>query len=112
MTHEEEEEEDENKIGSIPILKSSRPEAGVEHRAPPGPVWNTPEPIQLLYTPSSEFRGPKYEPLETPRSRRELGTTRPEPPVTRSRARIQTQDLPGRTGQLECKEGKLRFICK
>ena len=91
VTQVEEGEEDEIKIGPIPLLKVSRPEAGDEHRTPSDPVLDTPDPMQPpLDTPSSEYMDPSYEPPETPTSRRELWTTRPEPPVTRSRARIQT----------------------
>jgi hypothetical protein len=93
MTQVDEREEVKIKIGSIPLLKASRLEARDEHTTPPDPVLDTPEPIQqLLDTPSSEDREPSYEPPETPRSRRELRTTRQEPPVTRSRARNRTQD--------------------
>ena len=93
MTQVDEEEEDGVKIGSIPSLKASRPEAGDEHRTPPDPVLDTPDPMQQsLDTPSSEHRDPSYEPPESPRSNPELSITRPEPPVTRSLERIQTQD--------------------
>ena len=64
-----------------------------EHRPPPDPVLDSPEPIQQsLDTPNSEYWDPSYDTPETPRSRRELRVTRPELPVTRSRARILTQD--------------------
>ena len=43
MTQVDEEEEDGVKIGSIPSLKASRPEAGDEHRTPPDPVLDTPD---------------------------------------------------------------------
>ena len=82
------EEENEIKIGSTPLWKASRTEVGDEQTATGS--FDSPEPIQSLDTPSSEYRDPNYEPPETPRSRRELRVTRPEPPVTRSRARIDT----------------------
>ena len=83
-------EENEIKIGSTPLWKASRTEVGDEQTATGS--FDSPQPIQSLDTPSSEYRDPSYEPPETPRSRRELRVTRPEPPVTRSRARILTQD--------------------
>ena len=93
VTQMNEGEENEITIGSTPLWKASRTEVGNEHRPPPDPVLDTPEPIQQsLDTPNSEYRDPSYEPPETPRSRRELRVTRPEPPVTRSRARVLTQD--------------------
>jgi len=39
--------------------------------------------------PGSQRADPNYVPPDTPRSRRELGTTRPDPPVTRLRSRLQ-----------------------
>jgi hypothetical protein len=39
-------------------------------------------------TPSSELRDPSYHPSDTPKSRGELHATRAQPPLTRSRARI------------------------
>ena len=73
----DDEQEDEIKIGSIPLLKARRPEARDEHRTRPDPVLDTPEPMQEpLNTPDFEYRDPSYEPSETPRSMRELRTTR------------------------------------
>jgi hypothetical protein len=93
VTQTDEGEENEIWLGSAPLLKARRSEVGDESRSRPDPVLDTPDPIQQpLDTPSSEYRDPSYEPPETPRSRRELRVTRPEPPVTRSRARILTQD--------------------
>jgi hypothetical protein len=54
---------------------------------------HTPEPSpQALDTPASERRDPTYIPNETPKSRHELQPMRTEPPVTRSKARIVSQD--------------------
>ena len=93
VTQIDEGEETEIKTGSTPLWKASRTEVGDEHRPPPDPVLDTPDPIQQsLDTPSSEYRDPSYEPPETPRSRGELQVARPEPPVTMSRARNLTQD--------------------
>ena len=43
-------------------------------------------------TPSSELRDPSYHPSDTPKSRRELQATRAQPPFTRSRARIMSNE--------------------
>ena len=78
MTQLDEGEVDEITIGSIPLLKTSRPEARDEHRNPLDPVLDTPEPMQQpLDTPISEHSDPSYEAPETTRSRCELRTTRP-----------------------------------
>jgi hypothetical protein len=92
------EEEEEIKMGSIPMLRVRPAEAVVEQSTPAVPVMDTPDMGRIQTdTPLSERRDPSYEPPETPRSRRELQTTRPDPPITRSRARLQTQDLPVET---------------
>jgi len=48
---------------------------------------------QTLDTLSPSKDDPSYCPLDTPRSRRELQTTREEPPITRARARNMLQDV-------------------
>ena len=48
---------------------------------------------QTLDTPTSERTDPNYSPPTTPKSRRELQITRAEPPITRSRTRIMSQEL-------------------
>ena len=48
---------------------------------------------RTIDTPSSSKDDPSYSPLETPRSRRELQSTRVEPPITRSRARNVLKDV-------------------
>ena len=54
---------------------------------------NTPDAAtQVLETPFSDQTDPSYHPPETPRSRSELQTTLTDPPVTRSRTRILSQD--------------------
>ena len=45
-----------------------------------------------LDSPRSERIDPTYRPDDSPRSRRERQNTRPEPPITRSKARITSQD--------------------
>ena len=44
-------------------------------------------------TPASESTDPSYHPSETPRSRRELQTTRFEKPINRARAKALSEDL-------------------
>jgi len=57
------------------------------------PPLQTPETIQSnVDTPRSELKEPSYHPSETPKSRRELQTTRAVSPITRSRARIMLHD--------------------
>jgi len=63
----------------------------------------TTQPISILDTPDTDRRtldtpspskdDPSFCPLDTPRSRRELQTTREEPPITRARARNMLQDF-------------------
>jgi len=48
---------------------------------------------QTLDTPSPSKDDPSYCPLDTPRSRRELQTTREKPPITRACARNMLQDV-------------------
>jgi len=81
----EEQEENEIQIGSLPLLKREQLAEGLEPQTPPNQIPNTPEPTsRRTDTPHSECRDPNYEPPGTPRSRRELRTVRPEPPLTRS----------------------------
>jgi hypothetical protein len=51
----------------------------------------TPEEAQVRETPKLELTDRNYVPPGTPRSRRELGTDRQEPPMTRSRTRLQME---------------------
>jgi hypothetical protein len=70
---------------SFPLVSTSRDVF-------PNQTLDSPEPAQqALDTPNSERTDPSYPP-RTPRSRRELQPTRTEPSVTRSRARITSQD--------------------
>ena len=87
------EEEEEIRLGSFPMLQATREGNVAEPMVPPDQTPPTPEPSpQTLDTPASENRDPTYIPSETPRSRRELQPTRAEPPVTRAKARILSQD--------------------
>ena len=90
---EEQEEENEMRIGPLPLLNRGRLLEGLELPTPQNQVPHTPAPnSQTTVSPHSERRDPSYEAPHTPRSRRELRTVRPEPPLTRSRTRFQTQD--------------------
>jgi len=61
-----------------------------EHEPPlPQPPETTQSDVQ---TPCSELRDPSYHPSKTPKSRRTFQSTRTEPPITRSRARIMSHD--------------------
>jgi hypothetical protein len=90
-TYASEEEEDEVRIGTFPLLQTAHQEKENEPRTPPDRVPNTPLP-QTVETPASERSNPTYAPCETPRSRRELQSTRTEPPLTRSRTRVMSED--------------------
>ena len=45
---------------------------------------------QFLDAPGSQRIDPNYDPPDTPRSRRELWTMRPQPPITRIQSRLQS----------------------
>jgi len=85
-----EEEENETKYGPHPLLEVSQP---TEHPTSLDQTPITPEAVpQISDTPISESQDPKYLPPQTPRSKREMQTTRIQPPLTRSRARIMSQE--------------------
>ena len=89
----ENQDEEDIRVGSFPLLEIKPQETGVEPRTPPSQDPDTPESAQQrVDTPLSERRDPNYEPPSTPRSRRELRDARPEPPLTRARTGAQTQD--------------------
>jgi hypothetical protein len=87
---EEENEDDEHYLGRF----SLRTEVQLQNRTSPDRTPNTPGPdpksADILI---SENTDPNYEPFQTPALRRELQHTRAESPVTRSRARIVSQEL-------------------
>jgi hypothetical protein len=90
----EKEEEEDIRIGSVPLLEIQPQETGVQPGTLPSQDPDTPEFAQRrVDMSSSERRDPNYEPPSTPRSRRELRDARPEPPLTRARTGAQTQDL-------------------
>ena len=87
------EDEVEVRLGPYPLCSPSQP-VGNPERAPVDPSLDTPEAVRTpMDTPDSEQRDPSYNPPATPRSRRELQTVRADPPVTRSRTRILSQEL-------------------
>ena len=89
----EEEEEDETKFGPHPLLETSQPEFRTERQVPVYRTPMTPEAVSpITDTPAFESQDPTYLPPQTPRSRREMQNTRIQPPVTRSRTRIMSQE--------------------
>ena len=91
--HSDSNEEDEIKIGPFPLITSNVQTSGREGTTLRTQDLYTPDAAtQILDTPFSEQTDPSYHPPETPRSRRELQTTRTDPPVTRSRTRVLNQD--------------------
>jgi len=83
-------EEEEFKFNSFPLVRTDDSSGTPEREPPP---LQTPETTQSeVDAPCSERKDPSYEPSETPKSRREFQTTRTEPPITRSRARIMSHD--------------------
>ena len=88
-SYQEEKQEDEHYFGRFPV----RTEVQLQNRTSSDQTPNTPEPDpQSTDISISENTNPNYEP-PNPLSRRKLQRTRAEPPVTRSRARIISQEL-------------------
>jgi hypothetical protein len=88
--------EDEEDIQTTGPIQVQVPQAENAPTDPPSPNRNSPRheetPVRTSPTrdtPGSERTDPSYVPEDTPRTRRELGTTRVEPPLTRYRARLQ-----------------------
>ena len=89
----EEEEENETKFGPHALLEASQPEFKTERQVHLDQTPITPETVpQITDKPTSELQDPTYVLPQTPRSRCEMQTTRIQPPVTRSRARIMSQE--------------------
>jgi len=89
-----ESEEEEIRVGPFPLMTADNPTAVNESTTPQNPALDTPDTDRrTLDTPYSSKDDPSYYPLDTHRSRRELQTTRTEPPITRSRARNMLQDI-------------------
>jgi hypothetical protein len=90
---EEEEEEAEFEFGSLPLVSPSYPTVGTDHSIPLTQDVQVNSPVPLpTDTPTSSHCDPTYLPPESPWSRRELQSTREQPPVTRSRAKLLSQD--------------------
>jgi hypothetical protein len=80
-------EENEFRTGSLPMRITDDLDGQANHEVSPDQTLNTPDPTQQITdTPKSERIDPSYCSPETPRSRRELQTTRLDPPIKRSRA--------------------------
>jgi hypothetical protein len=86
-----EDAENEVQIRSLPLQRNAPVPEGLEPRTPPNHVSSTPKTVSpVTITPRSERLDPTYEPAPTPRSRRELRTARPEPPLTKYQTKIRT----------------------
>jgi hypothetical protein len=86
-------EYDELSFHPFPLKLTDDPSVRTEVENVPDQTLDNPDSVPLtLDTPHSERTDPSYSPPGTPRSRRELQPTRSHPPVTRSRARIMSQD--------------------
>jgi hypothetical protein len=89
-----ESEEEEINVGPFPLMTADNPTAVIESTTPQNPALDTPDTDRrTLDTPSTSKEDLSYYPLDTPRSRRELQTTRTETPITRPRARNMLQDM-------------------
>ena len=92
----EEKEEAELQIRSFPLTDASRVASNREHDTPPDQTQADTSTAQLSPgSPPIDHRDPSYYPPETPNSQRELQVTRNTPPITRSRARILSQENTG-----------------
>jgi hypothetical protein len=92
-TEEEEEEEAEFEFGSPPLVSPGYPTVGTDHSIPLTQDAQVISPVPLpIDTPTPRHCDPTYLPPESPRSRRELQSTREQPPITRSRAKLLSQD--------------------
>ena len=76
---------------SIPAPQDDRrqPSPGTPNRSLPRQIDTPASAPQFLDAPGSQRLDPNYVPPDTPRSRRELGTTRLQPPITRLQSRLQ-----------------------
>ena len=84
---EEEEGEEEVRIGPFPLLS----EVPLEARTQPNQTPCSPPTPQPAVTSPSERQEPTYQPPEIPRTRREMQTNRIDPPLTRSRPKMTSQ---------------------
>jgi len=89
-----EDEENEQKNGTYPLISADYLVDRTEHRPQVDHYSNTLLSAQRpMDTPALESIDSSYHPSETPRSRREFQTTRIENPVNRDRAISLSQDL-------------------
>jgi hypothetical protein len=91
--HLEDEEEAEFRIRSLPMQIPNYPDTN-EPETPRVQTPNTPDPVQKQMTeiPLLEREDRNYSLPRTHRSRQEMQPTRTEPPITRARARITSQE--------------------
>ena len=88
-----EDEEEGFVVGPFPLVIDDMT-LGYERMTPQSSILDTPDmDRKTLDIPSPSKDGCSYCPLDTPRSRCELQTTRKEPPITRACARNMLQDV-------------------
>ena len=93
MKPSKQDEEEEFIFNPYPIVMTDDTPSATKREPPPHQTPETPDPTQSdVETPISEVRNPSYRPSETPNSRRKLQTTRTQPPLTRSSARIMSNE--------------------
>ena len=86
-------EEEEPKVGSFPLAVTDFPADTCEREPPTYQTPRSPDRTQPeTDTPSPQREDQNYRPPGTPRSRREIQSTRDAPPLTRSRARVMSQN--------------------
>jgi hypothetical protein len=73
----------------VPQVENRLPTPQTPNRNSPRRMDTPAAPQTVPGTPRSERTDPNYVPPDTSRSRRELGTARQEPPLTRLRSRLQ-----------------------
>ena len=79
-------------LGTRPLLKEVPQGQDTVHNPPLCSPDQSPPTNHTLDTPMSERHDPSYLPESTPRSRREIQSTRDEPPLTRARTRLNAQE--------------------
>ena len=79
-------------LGARPLLKEVPQGQDTVHNPPLCSPDQSPPTNHTLDTPMSERHDPSYLPESTPRSRREIQSTRDEPPLTRARTRLNAQE--------------------
>ena len=93
MKPSKQDEEEEFIFNPYPLVMTDDSPSATEKEPLPHQIPETPDLTQSdVETHSSELRDPSYRPSEIPKLRRELQTTRTQPPLTRSRARIMSNE--------------------